>query len=225
MLRPMSEHITFPSSAGPAPGYLALPAGAAQAPAVVLIQEYWGINDNIQDKLADWAKEGFIALAPDLYHGYLAKTAEEAGARMGQLDWGRAIAEIAGAVEFVRTHARSTGKVALTGYCMGGALTLRAACEVRGLAAVVPFYGLPGDAPWAKVDAPVLGHFATRDTWATVSGAEQVKQAIEAGGGSMELQVYEADHAFSNARRPDVYNPEAAALAWQRTVAFVRGRV
>jgi carboxymethylenebutenolidase len=136
---------------------------------------------------------------------------------MKALDFGKAVQEIAGAVAFL--HERGSAKVAVTGYCLGGALSFATAVNVRGLAAVVPFYGLPGDLDWTKVDAPVQAHFATHDDWATVAGAEKIKAAVKV---PMELHVYDAQHAFCNDRRPDVYNPEAAKQAWDRALAFVR---
>ncbi len=211
----MTQPVTF----GSASGVLAVPAGNHKVPAVVLIQEYWGINENIKDKADKWASEGFLALAPDLYHGKLAKNAAEAGQLMGALDWGKAAAEIGAAVEYVRGHERSTGKVALTGYCMGGALSFACAAQIKGLSAVVPFYGVPPGADWSKVTAPVQAHFATIDEWATVPKAKEIQAAL---GGKMELFVYEAQHAFCNEKRPEVYNAEAARQAWDRAVTFVR---
>ena len=156
-------------------------------------------------------------MIPDLYHGKLAKDAEEAGRLMKALDFGKAVQEIAGAVAFARE--RSNGKVAITGYCLGGALTFASAVNIRGLAAVVPFYGLPGSLDWTKIDAPVQAHFAKHDDWATVAGAQQIKDAVTV---PMELHVYDAQHAFCNEARPDVYNPEAARAAWNHALAFLR---
>ena len=213
-----TQRVTFPSSAGEATGVLVTPDGTTgKPPGVVVIQEWWGINDQIQAIAERYAAAGFVAVVPDLYHGKLAKDAEEAGQLMKALDFGKAVQEIAGAVAFLR--ARSSGKVAVTGYCLGGALTFASAVNIRGLAAVVPFYGLPGDLDWTKIDAPVQAHFATHDDWATVAGAEKIKAAVKV---PMELHVYDAQHAFCNDRRPDVYNPEAAKQAWDRALAFVR---
>src|SRR4030095_1534973 len=102
---------------------------------------------------------------------------------------------------------------------MGGARTFASAVNIRTLAAVVPFYGLPGDLDWTKVDAPVQAHFATHDEWATVAGAEKITAAVTV---PMELHVYDAQHAFCNERRPEVYNVEAAKQAWDRALSFVR---
>lgn len=215
----MSERVTIPSSTGELFGVLAVPAGDARVPGVVVIQEYWGLNDEILGKAAGWADAGFLAIVPDLYHGQVAKTADEAKALMGGLDWGKAVQEISDAAALLRAHPRSTGKVAVSGYCMGGALTFAAAVNVRGLSCAVPYYGLPGALDWSKVDAPIQAHFAQHDDWATPAGAQQIKDAVKV---PMELFVYDAQHAFMNTKRPEVYAADAAKLAWERTLAFVR---
>jgi carboxymethylenebutenolidase len=102
---------------------------------------------------------------------------------------------------------------------MGGALAFASAVNIRGLAAVVPFYGLPGDLDWSKIDAPVQAHFAKHDDWATVAGAQKIKDAVKV---PMALHVYDAQHAFCNDRRPEVYNVEAARQAWGHAVSFLR---
>ena len=186
-------------------------------PGVIVVQEWWGINEQIQGVAQRWADAGFFAVVPDLYHGKVAKNADEAGAMMKSLDFSKAVQEIGAAVEWLRP--RTTGKVAVMGYCMGGALSFATAVHVRGLAAVVPFYGLPGDLDWSKVDAPIQAHFATVDDWATIAGAEKIKAAVKV---PMELHTYEAEHAFCNERRPEVYNEAACKLAWSRTVEFIR---
>jgi carboxymethylenebutenolidase len=214
----MSERVKIPSSTGDLSGVLVLPDGDAKAPGVVVLQEYWGINEQIQAAAQRWADAGFVALIPDLYHGKLAKDAEEAGRMMKALDFGKAVQEIGAAVALLRDHPRSTGKVAVNGYCLGGALAFATAVNVRGLAAVVPYYGLPGELDWSKVDAPIQAHFAEHDEWATAAGAQKIKDAVKV---PMELHVYDAQHAFANERRPEVYNPACASQAWQRTIEFV----
>jgi len=217
MTNTQTQRVTFPSSAGEARGVLMTPAAGGKPPGIVVLQEWWGVNDQIQTVAARYADAGFVAVIPDLYHGKVAQDADEAGRMMKALDFGKAVQEIAGAVAYLRE--RSNGKVAVTGYCMGGALALASAVNIRGLAAVVAFYGLPGDLDWTKVDAPVQAHFASHDDWATVAGAQKVKAAVTA---PMELHVYDAQHAFANDTRPEVYNPEAANQAWDRALSFVR---
>jgi carboxymethylenebutenolidase len=219
----MTERVQFQSKAGDtANGALAVPAGGGPAPGVVVIQEWWGLNEQIKSVAERWAAEGFLALAVDLYRGALARDATEAGQMMAALDRTRAGGDVLAAVEYLRSHPRSTGKVGVTGYCMGGAFAFGAALHFRGLAAVIPFYGLGPTGDWSQVDAPIQAHFAARDDWAKPEGAREIQKALAALGKPMELHLYDAEHAFCNDRRPEVYNPEAAALAWSRAVAFMK---
>lgn len=220
----MSQRVTFPAASGEASGVLVAPDGNERRPGVVIIHEWWGVNEQIQSIAQKWAAEGFVALVPDLYHGQVVpigdpKSAETA---MNQLDFPRALQEISGAVAFLKAHPRCTSKVAVTGYCMGGALSFATATAVPGLAAVVPFYGLPPGADWSRVDAPIQAHFATEDDWATVDGAKAIQEALGKHERKMELHVYAAKHAFCNDKRPEVYNANACAQAWSRAVSFVR---
>ncbi|NVB78570.1 MAG: dienelactone hydrolase family protein [Kofleriaceae bacterium] len=201
--------------------YLAVPEGNGRHPGVVLVHEWWGVNEQIKSIADRWAKEGFVCFVPDLFNDKIAANATEAEAMMNSLDYPAAVEKIEAAVATLKVDSRCTEKVALTGYCMGGALTFLAATMVPGLAAVVPFYGVPGNADWSKIDAPVMAHFATRDDWATVDAGMKIKEAIDKVS-SMDLHLYDADHAFCNDRRPEVYNPSACAQAWDRTVTFVR---
>jgi carboxymethylenebutenolidase len=219
----MSERVTFTSGNGDTVGAaLALPAGAGKAPTVVVIQEWWGLNAQIEGIVDRLAGDGFVALAPDLYRGAVASDATEANKMMTELDGKRALADLEGAVALLRQHARGNGKVAMTGFCMGGAYTLAAACTIRGLAAAVPFYGVPPKVDYSKVEAPILFHVAEHDGWVTPAKAREVERAVTAGGGSIRLELYDADHAFMNETRPEVFSADAAALAWKRTLEFLR---
>lgn len=220
----MTNKVTFPSAAGEASGMLFMPEEQGKRPGVVLIHEWWGVNEQIQSIAQKWAAEGFLALVPDLYHGHVVPIgdAKNAEAAMMKLDFAKALQEITGAIAFLKDHPRSTGKIAVTGYCMGGALSFATACTVPGLAAVVPFYGLPPSADWSRVDAPIQAHFAKHDDWATVAGAEAVRDQLAKYRRQMELHVYDAQHAFCNDQRPEVYNAEACEQAWRRATQFVR---
>jgi len=202
-------------------GVVELPAGEGKVPGVVIVHEYWGVNDQLTAIAKRWAGEGFLAITPDLYHGKVIPIGDHAaaGAAMKALDFGAAVKEIGEAVAALKAHPRCNGKVVVTGYCLGGALSFAAAVNLRGLAAIVPFYGLPGDLEWSKIDAPVQAHFAKDDDWATVAGAQKIKEAVTV---PMELHVYDAKHAFCNDQRPDVYDADACKQAWGRAVAFVR---
>lgn len=204
--------------------YVVVPDGEGRYPAVVIVHEWWGLNEQIRATADRWASAGFVAIVPDLYDGKVVPIgrSDEAAAAMNALDFDRAVKTITAAITSMKSHPRSTGRIVLTGFCMGGALTFATATHVSGLAAVIPFYGLPPKADWSKVDAPTQAHFAEHDTWATVAGAQQIKDTLAKLHKPMELHVYDAQHAFCNDRRPDVHNPQAAQQAWERSVAFAR---
>lgn len=208
-------------------GALAEPAGTGKAGALVVLQEWHGVNDQMKAKVDRFASLGYLALCPDLYHGKIAKNDEDAGALMGQLDWARAVAEIGDSVAFLRAHARSNGKVGVTGFCLGGALTFAAARHLDGLACAVPFYGVPELAPdeYKKIRAPIQAHFAKRDDWAKASIAEDIQKNVRAGGGHMDLFVYDAGHAFMRDTDPGKHDETSAKLAWERTTEFLRSRL
>lgn len=219
-----TTRVEFETKSGKkASGELAVPAGAGKAPSVVLVQEWWGLNDHIRSLLGRLAAEGFVALAPDLYHGKVTKDAEEASKLMTALDRGQALEEIEGAAQFLLAHERAGGRVGVMGFCMGGSLSFRAAETISDFSCAVPFYGAPPAAEYnvSKVRAPIQAHFAGRDQWATPANAEQIMKNLNARGGTMELFVYDADHAFVNDTRPDVYSPENAKLAWERAMKFL----
>ena len=221
----MSTNVSFEGMGGTkVNGALAEPSGTGKIPTVVLVQEYWGLNAHVKSLVDRLASEGFLVVAPDLYHGKLAKDAAEAGQLMTALDTLEAMKEIGATARFLEGHARSNGKVGVIGFCLGGALSFAAACHVEGLSAVVPFYGVPPaeKVDYAKVTAPILAHFAKVDQWATVERAEAIKAQIEATGHSMQLEVYDAGHAFVNDTRPEAYDEKSAKLAWQRTVDFLK---
>jgi fructose-bisphosphate aldolase, class I len=225
----MAEPVSFSAPGGAEiKGQIARPKGGAKAPTIVLIQEWWGVNDHIESLLDRLADAGFIALAPDLYHGKTTRDAAEAQQLMVALDTAQAVSEIGAAAAYLKALPEGNGKVGVVGFCLGGALAFATACHVPGLSAVSPFYGVP---PAEKVDyknvtAPILAHFAAKDGWAKPEGAAQIKAQIDAAGRApMQLEIYDADHAFMNDTRPEVYSPDAAKLAWQRTVEFFHQHV
>ncbi len=205
-------------------GEIAEPSGIDKAPTLVLIQEFWGINAHVKSLADRLASEGFLVVAPDLYHGKIAKDAAEATQLMTALDTAAAMTEIAAAVAYLKEHPRGNGKVGVIGFCMGGALAFAAACHVEGIAAVVPFYGVPpaDKVDYTKVTAPILAHFAKNDAWATVAKAEAIKKELDARSSPMQLETYEAGHAFMNDTRPEAYDDKSAKLAWQRSIDFLK---
>ena len=221
----MTTQVKFSSKAGgELEGALAEPAGAGKVGALVVIQEWHGITEQMKEKCDRLAAAGYLSLAPDLYHGELAKNDEEAGKLMGQLDWGKAVAEIGDAAAHLRAHPRSNGKVGVLGFCLGGALTLASSRYVEGLACAVPFYGLPSTPldEFAKVKTPIQAHFAKNDDWAKASTAEQIQAKVRSGGGHMDLFVYDAGHAFMRDGDPSKFDAPSAKLAWERTLEFLK---
>lgn len=220
----MTDPISFTAKSGsPASGEIAAPEGTGQVPGLILIQEWWGLNEHIKSLADRFAKAGFLTVAPDLYHGRVTKDPAEAGKLMTELDGKRAMDDIAGAVQLLLSNPRCNGKIGIVGFCMGGAYSFAAASAIPEIGAAVPFYGIPpaDRMDFGRMKAPILAHFASRDQWAKPALAEEIKQKINAQGGSMQLEIYDAEHAFMNDTRPDVYSPEAAEKAWQRTIDFL----
>jgi carboxymethylenebutenolidase len=202
-------------------GYLA-EAGPGK-PGVIVLQEWWGLNPQICGVADRVAAAGFTALAPDLYHGRVTQDPDEAGHLMKGLDFeGATFQDIGGAVRHLRGKL-GTGSVAVMGFCMGGALTVASAVHLPDIAAAVCFYGMPPKefADPAKIRIPFQGHFANRDDWVTSVMVDQVDAAMRAAGQKPEIYRYEAQHAFFNQLRPEVFDPVAASLAWERTRGFL----
>jgi carboxymethylenebutenolidase len=224
----MSRHIEFKAGSTTCGGELAEPAAGGNVGAVVVVQEWHGINAEIKAKVDRFASEGFLTLAPDLYHGKVATNDTEAGQLMAALDFGKAVGEIGAAVQWLKEQPRSNGKVAVLGFCLGGALTIASAANIPGLACVVPFYGLPdfSKLDLSKITAPILAHFAEVDDWASPTKARQLEKDMKAKGRSIELHVYEgAGHAFMRDSDKTKYHEPSAKKAWPRTLAFLHQHV
>ena len=221
----MGEMVQFqrPDGGGSAGGYLAEPAGGAAAArgGVVVIHEWWGLRDDIKRVADRIAGEGYRALAVDLYGGKFADDADEAGRMMQSLDWGGALADIRGALDHLK---QSGGKAAVLGFCLGGALAIVAGVKAPEVDAVVCFYGIPPDEAVDPTDLtkPFIGHFANiEDNWVTPERVDSFARKVARSGVLNWIHRYDARHAFFNDARPDVYDPEAAAQAWQKTLAFL----
>jgi carboxymethylenebutenolidase len=200
-------------------GYLAM-AGHGH-PGIVVIQEWWGLNDQICGVADRLARAGYNALAPDLYKGRVTTSPDEANHLMTGLDFAGAVHEdLRGAA--MRLEEQST-KVAVMGFCMGGALTIAAAVHLSEVAAAVCFYGIPPKevADPAKIRVPFQGHFANQDDWCTPAAVDDLERTLKGAGAKCEIYRYNAAHAFFNERSP-AYNLEAANLAWDRMSAFLR---
>ena len=201
-------------------GYYTEPAGGVNAPGIVVIQEWWGVNDQIKDVANRLAAAGYRALVPDLYRGKVTVESQEAQHLMSGLNFGDAAGQdIRGAVQYLK---KNSAMVGVTGFCMGGALTLLAAVNVPETDAAVTWYGFP---PLEYVDAtkikmPLMGHFAVDDAYFQISSVDELERKLEAAKVKFEFYRYKAGHAFAN-ETGAAYNREAADLAWQRTMEFL----
>ena len=209
-------------------GYLAEPKGGSSAPGMVVIQEWWGMNDQIKGVADKLAAAGYRALVPDLYRGKVAVEANEAEHLMTNLNFGDAAGQdVRGAVQ----HLKGSGskKTGVTGFCMGGALTLLSLVNVPEADAGVCWYGYPPleyiDA--SKIKAPLLAHWATDDVPFPIAKVDELEKKLSAANVKFEFHRYKAKHAFANEtadskKLPIIqYDAEAAALAWRRTMEFL----
>lgn len=210
-------------------GYLVEPSDTAHAPGIVVIQEWWGLDEEVKAVADRFAQAGYRALVPDLYRGKLALEANEAEHLMGDLNFGDAAGQdIRGAVQYLK--ATGSTKVAVTGFCMGGALTILAACNVPELDASIVWYGNP-PLEYVNADAitkPMLGHWALQDEFFPIAGVDQLEEKLKQAGVNFEFHRYDTKHAFANPKAdsrglaPLKYSAEAAQLAWDRTINFLQ---
>ncbi len=196
---------------------------ADKAPALVLIHEWWGLNDQIKAVAAEFANQGYLVIAVDLY-GKVAKDATEAKALMGGLDARLATRQMMAAVAFARAHARGNGKVATCGWCFGGGWSLNTSIATPVDATVIYYGNVKKTADQVKgLKGPVLGHFATQDQSIDAAMVGGFELAMKEAGLADRLTVYwyDADHAFANPTGAR-YDAEDAALAWDRTLRFLK---
>lgn len=220
-----TETLQFETANGATTAFVAMPDNPDNSKTVILIQEWWGINENIKNIAQRYADEGFIAVTPDLYRGILATSPDEAAKLMN----GLAIEDGLNTIESAMNKAREVygaSHFGISGYCMGGTYALRAACELEGISAAAPFYGdVPPEDILQKLSVPVVFVSGIHDKWIN---PEKVA-GLEAAADKYELDVeslkYDADHAFCNNTRPEVYNEEAAEDAWAKVIGFFKDRL
>jgi len=217
----MGKKITFKRPDGKeSTGYYAIPSAGENAPGVVIIQEWWGLNDQIKGVANRLAEIQYRALVPDLYKGTVTLEVAEAEHLMGNLDFGDAATqEIRGAVQYLKEN---SSKVAVLGFCMGGALSILTAVHVKEANAVVCWYGIPPEeaADPSTIKSPLQGHFAQEDEFFPPTQVDALEARLKKGNVTYEIYRYQAKHAFGN-ETGDNHDPEATKLAWQRTVDFL----
>lgn len=215
----MGEMVTIPCPAGhEIQGYLAQadnPKGA-----IVVLQEWWGLNDQIKGVCDRFAQSGYSALAPDLYEGRVTQDPDEANHMMTGLDWGGAVQqEVRGALHLLK---KNHSKTAVMGFCMGGALTIIAGVRLPECDAAVCYYGIPPKevADPGQMTVPYLGHFATQDDWCTPDAVNALRDDMKSLTTTVEIHEYEGDHGFFNETR-EVFVRNAAEMSWDRTISFL----
>lgn len=222
----MGEKVTFTSNGGTCEGYLAIPKSGS-GPAVIVIQEWWGLVGHITAIADRFAEAGFVALAPDLYHGVIAKEPDHATKMMMGLAMDKAALDIAGAAQFLSERDDVSGKgTGTVGFCMGGSLALWSATLSPEIIATVAFYPA---LPWARMSPHWQNysgksaqiHCSESDGTSTAPGIQEAVKAIKSAEGEVETFDYPGTHhAFFNDERPEVYDAEASELAWDRMITF-----
>lgn len=194
-----------------------------------MIQEWWGMNKSITITADNFAKgSGFVVLTPDLYRGKVAKNREEAGHYFGDLDWANAIGNIIGAVKYLKS--KGCKKVGVTGFCMGGALTIMTSASCGDIDAAAPFYGVPdlSKCDVSKIKCPIIAHFGALDQakgFSDITARQNLENAFKKGNVSYEIKVWEkADHAFMN-QDSHAYNPDVAKEAFAHVINWFKTKL
>jgi carboxymethylenebutenolidase len=229
----MGATVEFASNGSTASGYLAVPEGGS-GPGLLVLQEWWGLNPQIKGVADRMAAEGFVALAPDLYHGELAGHTEmdKAGELMNSLPPDRAARDMGGAIDYLLGHDATTGdKVGVIGFCMGGLLTLMiSAIQGDKVGAAAPFYGAPlgeMEPDWSSLTAPVEGHFASNDDFFPLEAVKALEEKLKGLGKDVRFEIHEGvGHAFANETNAlGTYDEGAAERALHQAIAFLKSKL
>jgi carboxymethylenebutenolidase len=216
--------VEFAANGGTAKGYLAEPDG--EGPGLVVLQEWWGLDDSVRGIVDRFAEEGFVALAPDLYHGETTEQPDEAQQKLMALNMDEAEKEMRGAVKHLLDHPKCNGQVGSVGFCMGGGLSVWAAANNPEIgAAVTYYYVMPHGKPdFSQIEAPVLGHFGTDDDFISVEDSKALEAELQEAGVEAAFEYYEGGgHAFANDHdRLGTYHEGHAKEAWGKTVDFFK---
>lgn len=216
-----TETLEFNTVKGDTTAYVALPEEInADTKAVIVVQEYWGLNDNIKKIAGGFAAENFIAIAPDLYLGKVADNKEEAAKLMRDIKTEDGL-DIINKTIITAQDKYGITKIGITGFCMGGTYALEAACKLEGLHAAAPFYGdVPDEFTLKGLKCPVLFISGTEDEWINLEKVAELERIAKAETLPIESVKYDADHAFFNETRPEVYDEAAAKDAWAKVIGF-----
>jgi carboxymethylenebutenolidase len=221
--------LQYPSEGVMVRAYLVGEKGNAKRPAIIVVQEWWGLNDHMKDIATRYAKEGYIAIVPDLYSRLGNKVTtrpDEAGKLMGMLKQEDGLKDLQATIAYLKTVPEvDAARVGVTGFCMGGSYALMLPCVNSSIRAAVPFYGqVPNpDTPLQKLVCPVLYIYGEDDGWITKADVQRLANALKKYDKAGEIKTYPgAPHAFFNDTRKDVYKQAEAKDAWARTLAFFK---
>lgn len=219
-----SDTLNIETANGPTTAFVARPDAGGEK-TVIVIQEWWGLNDHIRDIAGRYAAEGFTAIAPDLYRGKIAANPDEASKLMHDLALEDGIDTIRNTVE-AASKEFGTSHFGITGFCMGGTFALRAACELEGFSAAAPFYGdIPEEEVLKKLRTPTIFVSGTKDAWINPEKVAFLEECAEKYELPVHSAKYEADHAFFNNTRPEVYDEDAAQDSWALVVGFFKDKL
>ncbi len=221
-----TRDVSFKGSACTINAHVAEPAGSAPGPAVIVVQEWWGLNDNIRDIARRFAAAGYLAVAPDLYSRQGHKVASDpntAAQLMGGLQKPDGIADLKTTIGWIREQPRTrAAKIGVTGYCMGGSYAMLLPCEANEVAAAAPFYGeIPPDSALAHLGCPIFYAYGENDGWIQRKDVDRLANYLKKSGKPGEVKIYHGcAHGFFNDTRKDVYNADAARDAWEHTLGL-----
>ena len=219
-----SQEVSYPGKAGNLKAYLAHPKAGGSHAVVIVVQEWWGLNDNIKDIARRFANEGYYAIAPDLYSRQGHKVASDpntAAQLMGGLKTPDGIEDLRSTIAWLRAQQdTASAKIGITGYCMGGSYATLLPCESKEISAAAPFYGeIPSDDKIRNLACPIFYAYGANDGWIQRKDVERLGEDLKKFGKKGDVKIYEGcDHGFFNDTRKDVYAPDAAKDAWQHTL-------
>ncbi len=217
-----NETLNIDTAKGATTAYIATPkkTGDEARKFVIIIHEYWGLNDNIKDIANRYADAGFTAIAPDLYRGKIAKSAREAGELMNALELEDGLDTVKNTIAYAQDKYDAL-HIGITGFCMGGTYALQAVCHLEGLNASAPFYGdIPDEATLQNLKTPVLFISGKKDKWINPERVRELELIAKNNMLPVKSVAYDADHAFFNDKRPEVFDADAAKDAWSKVIAF-----
>jgi carboxymethylenebutenolidase len=219
-----TQEVGYRGKAGNLKAYVAHPAGGGPRPVVIVVQEWWGLNENIKDVARRFANEGYFAIAPDLYSRQGHKVASDpntAAQLMGGLKTEDGIDDLKSTLSWIRRQKETkSSKIGITGYCMGGSYAMLLPCESKEISAAAPFYGeIPSDDKIKNLNCPIFYAYGANDGWIQRRDVERLAADLKQFGKQGEVKIYEGcDHGFFNDTRKDVYAPKAAKDGWQQTL-------